>query len=465
MRHLDFISQFTSDICHVSGDANVIADALSRIDVNSLTNSPPLDFSLLSQAQADDPKLVTLHSSSSLSLKELPLPSSPGTLLCDIYTRYPRPYVPASYKCLVFDMLHSMAHPGIRATQRLVTQRYVWPGIRKDVRQWTCTCHHCQQAKIRRHTKTPLGTFAQPNARFDPIHNNIFGALPPSNNHTYLLACIDRFTLWPEAVPMPDIIVETVTNAFVTHWISKFGVPSTVTTERGSQFESYLFNSVTVLLGIIRTRTTAYHPCANGLIERLHRQLKAALKAHPHPSRWTELTPPILLSICCTIKADSGHSPAEFVYGTTLCLPGEFFSPIHDISTDDPTQFADRLRRTMHELKPTPSRFQQHNALIPKDLHSCSHVYVRRDAVRKPLQPTYDGPFKVLRRTDKYFVLDMKGREQTISLDRLKVAYLHSDFLPSTCPLPLVPDTTIELSSTSVPYTTRSGRQVGFTDH
>ena len=463
IRHLDFISQFTSDIRHVSGDANVVADALSRIDVNSLTNSQSLDFSLLSQAQADDPELATLHSSS-LSLKELPLPSSPGTLLCDVSTGHPRPYVPASYRRLVFDMLHSMAHPGIRATQRLVTQRYVWPSVQKDVRQWTRTCHHCQQAKIHRHTKTPLGTFAQPDARFDHIHIDIVGPLPPSNNHTYLLTCIDRFTRWPEAIPMPDITAETVTNAFVTHWISKFGVPSTVTTDRGSQFESHLFHSVTALLGIKRTRTTAYHPCANGLVERLHRQLKAALKAHPHPSRWTELIPLILLSIRCTVKADIGHSPAELVYGTTLRLPGEFFSPIHDISACDPTHFADRLRRTMHELKPTPSRFQPHNALIPKDLHSCSHVYVRHDAVRKPLQPPYDGPFKVLRRMDKYFVLDIKGREQTISLDRLKVAYLDSDFLPSSCPLPLVTDTTTEQSSPSVPYTTRSGRHVRFTD-
>ena len=54
--------------------------------------------------------------------------------------------------------------------------------------------------------------------------------------------------------------------------------------------------------------------------------------------------------------------------------------------------------------------------------------------------------------------------EQTISLDRLKVAYLDSDFLPSSCPLPLVTDTTTEQSSPSVPYTTRSGRHVRFTD-
>ena len=52
----------------------------------------------------------------------------------------------------------------------------------------------------------------------------------------------------------------------------------------------------------------------------------------------------------------------------------------------------------------------------------CSHVYVRNDAVRAPLQRPYLGPFLVLQRSDKYYVLDMKGRSDFVSIDRLKPA-------------------------------------------
>ena len=103
------------------------------------------------------------------------------------------------------------------------------------------------------------------------------------------MTCIDRFTRWPEAIPIPDITAETVTRAFIDNWISVFGVSSNVTTDRGSQFESDLFHCVTTTLGTKRTRTTSYHPCANGLVERFHRQLKASLKASSNSTKWTEM--------------------------------------------------------------------------------------------------------------------------------------------------------------------------------
>ena len=66
-----------------------------------------------------------------------------------------------------------------------------------DVRTWAKTCKRCQKSKINRHTITPLGTLMTPDAHFDHVHIDIVGPLPPSNEHTYLLTCIDRFTRWP----------------------------------------------------------------------------------------------------------------------------------------------------------------------------------------------------------------------------------------------------------------------------
>ena len=81
-------------------------------------------------------------------------------------------------------------------------------------------------------------------------------------------------------------------------WISRFGIPSTVTTDRGRQFESSLWKQFTQLLGTKRLRTTAYHPISNDLIERFHRHLKSALKAQPQPEHWIDSLPLVLLGIC-----------------------------------------------------------------------------------------------------------------------------------------------------------------------
>ena len=154
-----------------------------------------------------------------------------------------RPFVPAAFRRVVFDSLHSLAHPGVRATQRLIAELFVWPGMNKDVRKWTKSCLQCQRLKVQRHTVTPLSTFATPDARFDQVHIDIVGPLPPSRGYTYLLTCIDHFTRWPEALPL-RISADTVALTFATGWIARSGVPSTITSDRGRQFKSHLWSSL-----------------------------------------------------------------------------------------------------------------------------------------------------------------------------------------------------------------------------
>ncbi len=372
-----------------------------------------------------------------------------------------------------------MSHLGIRATQRLITHHFVWPNINADVRKWARSCLHCQRSKFHRHTTAPLGTFTTPDARFDRVHIDLVGPLPPSNGCAYLLTCVDRFTRWPEAVPIADSTAETVARAFVHTWIARFGTPSTVTTDRGRQFESHFWKYFTQPLGTKYLRTTAYHPCANGLVERFHHQLKAALKAHPHPEHWTEALPLVLLGIRTALKEDLGCTAAELVYGSTLRLPGGFFSQHTVDDNTDPGNYVVGLRTMMQKLRATPPRKgSRPHTHVSSTLSEATHVFVRHDAVHTPLQQPYDGPFKVISRKDKYFTLDLKGRRDTVSVDRLKPAHLDqvSDPPPTTIPpvqqpstLPPTPKPSKPPATMSPPErssrTTRTGRHVHWPAH
>ena len=472
-RHLDYISQFTSNIRHVHGTDNVVADALSRIETNALlTGQPPtVDFAAMAKTQSTDPQIRTLQSSpsSTLVVEAVPLPNSTDRLYCDTSTGVQRPLVPLPWRRTVFDSLHGLSHPGIRATQKLITSRFVWPGINSDVRRWTRSCLQCQRAKIHRHTATPISSFPTPDVRFDVVHLDLVGPLPPSRGYTYLLTCVDRFTRWPEAIPLTSITADSVAQAFLSGWISRFGVPSTIITDRGRQFESQLWNNLMTLLGSKRARTTAYHPQTNGMVERFHRQLKAALKAQYNPDAWMDSLPLILLGIRTALKEDISSTAAEMVYGTTLRLPGEFFTPSPPTSLPDPVDFISKLKQHFKHIHPISPRPVQRTSHISDGLSTATHVFIRQDGVRKPLQPPYNGPFPVISRTDKHFTISLNGRNDTISIDRLKPAHLDNDNAaastqPSTTVSPTTSASTTHSNNTPT-HTTRSGRHVHFPNY
>jgi cleavage and polyadenylation specificity factor subunit 1 len=186
----------------------------------------------------------------------------------------------------VFQSVHDLSHPGTKATAKQVAQRFVWLGVQKDCRTWARACQSYQRSIASRHTVTPLGDFTPQAARFLHVHVDLVEPLPTSAGYTYCLTADDRFTRWPKFIPTPDIRDDTVARALLTGWISRFGCPQTVTTDQGRQFESQIFPSSSKMCGIQLARTTAHHPAANGLVERFHRTLKAAIMCHAD-QQWT----------------------------------------------------------------------------------------------------------------------------------------------------------------------------------
>lgn len=120
---------------------------------------------------------------------------------------------------------------------------------------------------------------------------------------------------------------------------------------------------------------------------------------------WVCFLPLTLLGIRTALKDDLKCSATELVYGTMLRLPGEFFDSPPSTNNSDPTAYATKLRESMQLLHATPTRLlKQGQVHVDKVLSSCTHVFVCCDAVRTPLQPPYDGPYKVLQRQGKSYV-------------------------------------------------------------
>jgi hypothetical protein len=115
----------------ISGQKNVVADALSPVE--SVNAKPSYDA--LAASQDSDEELHTLlESTTALQLEKLPIPGTTVSIYCDTSAGRSRLYVSASLRTQMFQSVHDLSYPGIKAMAKLVAQRFVWPGVQKDFR-------------------------------------------------------------------------------------------------------------------------------------------------------------------------------------------------------------------------------------------------------------------------------------------------------------------------------------------
>ena len=416
-RQLTFISEYSTDIRHLKGSDNVVADALSRVEIEELKLDNP--FAQIAKAQAEDGNIEHLLLRKG-DAKWATITLGEHQLWCETSKKNHRPYLPAPVRRPYFESVHNLSHPGIRASRKLMADRFAWPEMNKDVARFVRECSGCQRAKVGRHTKAPIQPIPMPRGRFKHIHMDLVGPLPICKGFRYLLTTVDRFSRWPEAFPIVNMEAKTVAEAFIAGYVSRFGTPETITTDQGRQFESTLFRNLTEALGVCRIRTSPYHPQANGMVERFHRSLKTAIKAQDEPNNWLEYLPLALLSLRTCEKRDFNASPAEMLYGESLRWPADL---VFDTGSTFPgeDQFVERLRRRMRELT-APRNPTKRATFVPEALLSCEKVFLRNDGTRAGLNPPYEGPYRVLRRSRRTITVEKGDKPYTVSLDRVKPA-------------------------------------------
>ena len=426
-RTWELISELTTDIRHISGKDNCVADAISRNAINNVQKKPILALI------AEEQKNVGMRPSDDHNWPEhWQVENHFGyELTVDTQASYSRPVVPDTITKEIFHHIHDIAHTGVKATKKSIASSYVWPNMARQIAEWVKECHVCQATKVHKHNKTPLVSFSAPSGKFQDLHVDIVGPFPAKDEFKYLLTVIDRFSRWPGAYPMKTISAEECAKTLLEGWIQNYGTPLNLTTDRGRQFSSNLWNELCKLIGTTHNMTTAYHPQANGLVERFHRQLKSSIMSKAKKNTdWLLELPVVMLGLRTAIKEDLGTSPAQLVYGEPLRIPAAFFPQAAGIKQTDQITYVTKLEKAMSQVKYTKPSWHGsgHSGTLLLGLKECTHVYVLQPGLRPSMQKPYKGPYKVLKKATKTFTIQLPGgSSDTVSIDRLKPAYTSSE--------------------------------------
>ena len=182
-RHLDYLLQFTSDICFIKGCENLPANTMSR-GINALL----LDQRFVEE-QTKDQQLQQLLQDNTISpkLSKTHVPSMDLEIMCDTSTGRLCLFVPETLRKM-FSFMHDLSHPCANVSIQLVSDRFVRPWMKAEIQQWVKACVLCQKAKVGRYTRSPFESFPSPEEWFAHMHVDITGPLLFSYvriNHIY----------------------------------------------------------------------------------------------------------------------------------------------------------------------------------------------------------------------------------------------------------------------------------------
>ena len=340
---------------------------------------------------------------------------------------------PKELRPTVIRDTHIQHHAGINKTYRRLLLNWYWPGMSGDIRRAVNRCEVCQMAKISRKQVSGNQKRLFSGRPWQVVAIDLVGPFvttPRGNKMVLVLS--DHFSRWRDAIAIPDGTAETVARVLDGQVFAYLGLPERIHSDQGAQFESTLFKELCALWGIQKSRTTAYHPQGNGMVERGNRELGDSLRSlllARAEDDWDLLLPQIMRSIRATPHTTTGETPNYLMYGREMRLPDNLLGSVSGETTTRP-EYAEQVKARLEEahdyLRHQQSQVRTADKQAAPLYKSGDLVWLINKRYRKgttpKLQPKYNGPYKVIQTFDNNtYQLELKGKKSVENESRLKL--------------------------------------------
>ena len=476
------LQEFDFTVSHRPGASNQNADALSRLNhqtsalhndtlsnssvpsVNSFVGLVP-DCDLFS-AQREDPTISKI-----IEMKEEGFPRPPqfvwkdnrllslywycwdqlflqnGLLMKSHKASAPFPQnavvIPQGLINVVLRNLHSSSsggHMGVNRTTARARERFFWPHMHKAVQKFTKNCSECSQIKHDPSlNKAPLKQIevSEPFVFWAMDYMGPIKETARENKH--ILVLMDHFTKWCEAFPTKDQRASTVAHILVSRVFSRFGPPTVLHSDQGRNFDSILMHEIYNLMGIKKTRTTAYHPQCDGLVERQNRTLQNILSAFvsEHSVDWDEWLDQAVFAYNTSVHESTGLSPYELIFGRPARMPIEVELGVPLRNPNSQSDYSQSLRKALLHS----NELAQRNLNIARSRQASQY----NNKSKKDWEPFETGQAVWLWRpkhwkfgkkwTGPYKIVSREGVNYRVVSTRGKTLIAHHNLL-KPCPMP-----------------------------
>lgn len=334
-----------------------------------------------------------------------------------------------------FHLLPTSGHAGINRMFNNIRQYYYWPGMSSDVVEFVKRCKQCQIYKhSNRQIKEPMEITTTATSAFNNISLDIMGPLDVDDYHNkYILTLQCNLSKFVEAYPMQCKDAVTVARNFVNNYILRYGIPSEILTDQGTEFISSVFSEICSLLKITKLHSTAYHHQTLGSLENTHKSLGAFLRiqCQENRSNWSTWLPYWCFAFNTTVHSETKYSPFELVFGKKCSLPSNLHNNVIDplYNYDSyPKELKYRLQKAQADARENLI-VNKFNRKILYDNNVRPIVYNKNDMVLlknqtgDKLDPIYIGPYLVLEDLSPNVKILRNGKEYVTHKNNTKLFF------------------------------------------
>ena len=317
-----------------------------------------------------------------------------------------------------------MIHPGATRTEKTISQHFYWKGMQKDIKKFVNQCPTCQKTKIR--TKK-YGHLPEKNAEYIPWHKlcvDLIGPYkipnkkkPKQPRVLWCVTMIDPATGWLDIKDIDNKTAATVANIVKQTWLSRYPWPRQITYDQGTEFMAEFGQMIKSDYKIKKKPITTRNPQANSVIERVHQTIGNMLKTFKlyeiedwdESDPWSGILSAVMFGIRATYHTTTQASPMQLIYGRDAILNVKFNADWNYIK-----------ERKQHLIKYNNEK--ENSKRIPHVYQNGDKILLERVRATKHGERQYDGPYRVLRHSQRSGTVKIQKPKYT---DKVNIRQVH----------------------------------------